>query len=569
MAAVGEAIREIGAARWRERLRRVALGYAFNPLLVRDLRSVTRGRRTLALQVGYLLVAIMAMGIAALGCRQARLMAARYGTGFAPSYGETMFLAMFETQVVLLLLVVVGYSAGAIAMEQEKRTFEMLAVTTLSALEIVLGKVMAITALCALLLTTSLPLAAICLVLGGVSVGQILGSYALLLYGVPMWAAGCVLISILVGRTVGAYVTAMVGMTLLQGLAAALSAVDETLSFGVISPFLLPVPEAWVGFELFNLTLPAWWSPVILQGLWAALFVVAAAEAMPLHRARRSTALRTLLLATVFASTFLFFAAGVQQTLQSYAARGATQWGGSWRSGSATALLKEFSFGLILAWILACLSVPVFSSYPPPRAAYRRPLAWLLGATPRRQWFRREANVGWRSTLLLFGTSAVGMILPYLIAEWMGLASGRIFTDRTVAMLLFAMMLYALSLLGYSFWGAAFALAWRERMLAGLFAALAILLLNTLALFGEISPLAFRKAQFLLHPALVMTSPLPAANAALGGGAYGHYWRAAWRNPAVLFGLSVCYQVAIAAAGVWYLRRVGVRGQGSGGGEDG
>jgi hypothetical protein len=117
-------------------------------------------------------------------------------------------------------------------------------------------------------------------------------------------------------------------------------------------------------------------------------------------------------------------------------------------------------------------------------------------------------------------------------------------------------MLYALSLLGYSFWGAAFALAWRERMLAGLFAALAILLLNMLALFGEIGPMAFRKAQFLLHPALVMTSPLPAVNAALGGGAYSHYWRAAWRNPAVLFGLSVWYQVAIAAAGVWYLRRV-------------
>ncbi len=553
MAAVAETAKALVATLWGERLRRVAAGYAYNPLLVRDLRSFLRGRRPLALQVGYLLVAMIAMAIAALICRQERLMAAQNGYPVQLNYGETMFTAMFETQVVLLCLVVIGYSAGAISLEQEKRTFEMLAVTTLSSLEIVLGKIAAITALCAMLLATSVPLAAICLLLGGVSPGEILTAYGLLLYAVPMWAAGCVLISILVGRTIGAYVSAMVCMTIFLTCASA----GAEIGLGAISPFLIPFPDSFADSSPFRVEALVWVSPLVVYGLLGALSAVAAAEAMPLHRPRRSTALRLLLFASIFVLVTLLTAAGVELAIQQYSQGGGSSPGGATRSLPAQMLVNDFAGDVMLAWLLGCAAIPIFTSYLPPAEAGRNALAWLLGPISIRRWLQREANVGWRSVLLLFGAFVAGLVLPLVIAQATGMATGRIFTSSAIAMLLFATMLYALSLCAYSFWGAAFSLAWKDRRISAMLTILAMLAVNVLAMYYQYSPYSFRKLQFLVHPALVMFSPLPAASAALGAGETTFYWERLWESPVWLFGISVGYQVTLIAGGLLYLKKVG------------
>ena len=552
MAAVADTAKALVSSLWGERLSRAVHGYAFNPLLVRDLRSFLRGRRPLALQIGYLLVAMIAMAIAALGCRQARIMSAQYGGGFRPNYGQTMFVAMFETQVVLLCLVVVGYSAGAISLEQEKRTFEMLAVTTLSSLEIVLGKIAAITALCAMLLVTSVPLAAICLLLGGVSPGEIARCYGLLLYCVPMWSAGCLLISVLVGRTIGAYVTSMVCMALFLFGATA----GTFYGAGALSPFMLPIPDVLARFLLFKAPLLTWISPLVVYGLLGALCAVAAAEAIPLHRPRRSTALRLLLMFTTFTLVFLFYSAALQQLVHQYLQGGGSAWNRP-KPPTADNFAAVLPFGLMLAWMLAMAAVPVFTSYLPPAEAGRNALAWLLGPVSVRRWFQREANVGWRSVLLLFAAFAAGLVLPLVIAQATGMATGRIFTSSTIAMLLFAALLYALSLCAYSFWGAAFSLAWKDRRISALLTILAMLAVNVLPMYHQYSPYSFRKLQFLVHPALVMFSPLLAADGALSVGASTFYWGRLWESPVWLFGISVGYQVTLVAAGLLYLRKVG------------
>jgi hypothetical protein len=137
------------------------------------------------------------------------------------------------------------------------------------------------------------------------------------------------------------------------------------------------------------------------------------------------------------------------------------------------------------------------------------------------------------------------------------MATGRIFTSSTIAMLLFAALLYALSLCAYSFWGAAFSLAWKDRHISAFLAILGMLAVNVLPMYHQYSPYSFRKLKFLVHPAMVMFSPLPAANAALGLGASAFYWEKLWESPVWLFGISLGYQVTLVAVGLLYLRKVG------------
>jgi hypothetical protein len=110
--------------------------------------------------------------------------------------------------------------------------------------------------------------------------------------------------------------------------------------------------------------------------------------------------------------------------------------------------------------------------------------------------------------------------------------------------------------LAYSFWGAAFAVAWKDRRASALLTLLVMLAMNALAMYNEYNPYSFRKLQFLVHPAVVMLSPLPAANAALTAGTSTFYWGKVWDDPVWLFGASVAYQVTLIAAGLLYLRRV-------------
>jgi len=74
-----------------------------------------------------------------------------------------------------------------------------------------------------------------------------------------------------------------------------------------------------------------------------------------------------------------------------------------------------------------------------------------------------------------------------------------------------------ISLCGYAFWGTAFAVQWRDRRVSAFLTLLVMVALNALPLYVNASPYSFRKVAFLIHPAVLATSPLPAADAALGG----------------------------------------------------
>lgn len=162
---------------------------ALNPMLVRNARSLLRGRRWPLLQLAYIGGLILTMALVALVIYQSQ----GPGRYVAPSvdilaeYGRGTFHAIFIVQFVLLLLVVAGYSAASISIEHEKRTYEALAITSLKSSEVVFGHIASMTLLAWMLLLTSLPLAAFCALFGGVSPAQIALCYGSLAMKIPLW----------------------------------------------------------------------------------------------------------------------------------------------------------------------------------------------------------------------------------------------------------------------------------------------------------------------------------------------------------------------------------------------
>ncbi|MBN1459171.1 MAG: hypothetical protein JXA57_06525, partial [Armatimonadetes bacterium] len=221
-----------------------------NPVLVRDMRALFRGRRVAVTQLAYLIGLAIAMGISAMAARAQYAMQGFQSLQGAPDYGRWMFTSLYEAQVVLLLLVAVAYSAGAISLEREKQTYDVLAITSLKSAEVVLGKVWSVSLLCWLLLLTATPLAAFCLFFGGISPGEIALSYGLLAPKIPLWAALGVLASVLTGRSISAYITALFAVGMENVLSFSLMAPLASLfgqssappvSPGLFSPFLVPV----------------------------------------------------------------------------------------------------------------------------------------------------------------------------------------------------------------------------------------------------------------------------------------------------------------------------------------
>ena len=84
------------------------------------------------------------------------------------------YMALLAGQFVLIILIAPAMTAGAIAGERERQTLDLLLVTNTGSFRIVTGKIMESFAMLGLLIVCGLPVMSLCLLTGGVSLGQIL-----------------------------------------------------------------------------------------------------------------------------------------------------------------------------------------------------------------------------------------------------------------------------------------------------------------------------------------------------------------------------------------------------------
>ena len=167
-------------------------------VLAKELRTRMRGRRAAVVITVYLLLLSTLGGM----MLYSQLQELRLGLnpGMAASVGLQLFGTLSQVQLFLVIFIVPGLTGPAIAGERDRQTLELLLSTQVSALWIVLGKLLASLSYVFLLMVASLPLFSLVFLFGGVSPGQVALAFVISLVSALTLGAMGVFLSVLIRR---------------------------------------------------------------------------------------------------------------------------------------------------------------------------------------------------------------------------------------------------------------------------------------------------------------------------------------------------------------------------------
>ena|GEM_PF-325841 len=186
-----------------------------NPILVKELRSRMRGSRAfIILTAALVIMALMMIGLISLFTQASNT----FGNMLSPQIGQILFEGLINFELLLVCTVTPAITAGAISIEREKLTFEMLLATPLGPAKILWGKLISALSYVFLLIFAAIPLASLVFLFGGVAPLTMLKAlFILVVVAVTLGIYGLFL-SALLGRTGRATVISFVSvMALLLG----------------------------------------------------------------------------------------------------------------------------------------------------------------------------------------------------------------------------------------------------------------------------------------------------------------------------------------------------------------
>ncbi len=162
-------------------------GASVATILAKELRGRFRGRRAFIVLTIYLAVlALIAYGAYTVQAPDAREAAGGFG-GVAPdgisvgigmanasaSIGQAIFSMLSVFQLLLVAFIAPAFTAGAISLEREKQTLDLLVTTPMRPGAIVVGKLLAALAFVFLMIVAAIPVSALVLMYGGATVDDI------------------------------------------------------------------------------------------------------------------------------------------------------------------------------------------------------------------------------------------------------------------------------------------------------------------------------------------------------------------------------------------------------------
>lgn len=97
-----------------------------------------------------------------------------YASGINPQGAVTLYIVLAIIQAILLMFIVPSLTATSICSEREKQTLDILLSTRLNSFQIIFGKLLASSLQVIMLIVCTIPLYAICGLIGGIKLGNIL-----------------------------------------------------------------------------------------------------------------------------------------------------------------------------------------------------------------------------------------------------------------------------------------------------------------------------------------------------------------------------------------------------------
>ena len=183
----------------------------------KELRGRMRGRRA------FVIISLYLVLLAGFAWMVELIMERTYATGFGgnatfatASIGQAIFVSILMLETLLVAFLAPMATAGAISLEREKQTLEMLAATPITSVAIVVGKLLSALIYVWLLIAASIPLTAVVFVFGGVAPDDLLHGYLVLVVTALGLGAFGLLCSSLVKRTQAASAITIFGVLALS-----------------------------------------------------------------------------------------------------------------------------------------------------------------------------------------------------------------------------------------------------------------------------------------------------------------------------------------------------------------
>lgn len=266
--------------------------YVRNPVFAKDVQTRMRGARayvilgvylaalSLVLAIGYLIESEAAFS-------QGRMLSPTTGA----RVGRAFYWALLSTQGAIIILFTPAFTAGAITLEREQQTLEMLIITRLRPEQIVWGRLWSAVFFPFLLLLTSVPLVSVTFLLGGVAPEEVVYAYlSQALCALVIGALG-ILSSVVAEKTALSTVVAfglMMGYVAITTAAAtATSGISAAFATGG-SPFAGMNPFYAIGYAsgeagFFGASVPSW----LISGAISILLALAVGAAAVRHLSSR------------------------------------------------------------------------------------------------------------------------------------------------------------------------------------------------------------------------------------------------------------------------------------------
>ncbi|GEM_PF-3358037 len=149
------------AAALVEKVRRAGVAVE-SPLLVRELRTLLRGRKFF---VSHIIVLVVLSGVLLI----AATTSAMTGSGDSSAVGTALFWSFVVGLGTVVIFLVPAFSCTALTTERESKTLELLLTTTIRPWEIVWGKLLSALVVILLFMVSALPLVTVCFLFGGIS----------------------------------------------------------------------------------------------------------------------------------------------------------------------------------------------------------------------------------------------------------------------------------------------------------------------------------------------------------------------------------------------------------------